>query len=247
MGFVRRITGKNQADAIREGAQLQSTAGAEASTLLDPYQQIGEQGLNKASFLTDPVEQYDFLQSNPLFQSSLDNANRQTQQVAAARGRLSAGDTMEQLSKNVMLSASPLIGQQKQSVGELLNFGQSTALNQGNLLTGQAAVQAGGLIGAENARSSGATNLLNMAGQVGGMVASDPRLKKNIIGTGEENGYNTYTWEWNEDANNLGLFGAAFGVMADEVKAIKPEAVTSDGGYMKVNYEMIGVNHGVRS
>ena len=36
------------------------------------------------------------------------------------------------------------------------------------------------------------------------------------------------------------LSGSGVGVMADEVKAIKPEAVTIDRGFMKVNYNMIG-------
>lgn len=249
MGFFDRLTGKTQAEATLAGSELQSAAADKASGLLDPFQQIGEQGLNQANLLTDPQAQFDFLQNNPLFQESLSNANRQTNQQAASRGRLSSGDTLQQLSNNVLLSASPLISQQKQSIGDLLNFGQSTAFNQGNLLTGQAAVQAGGLIGAENARAAGAQNIFDTAANFGAapFAFSDPKLKKNIIRTGKEKGYTTYSWEWNEKANLIGLSGAAFGVMADEVKAITPDAVIFDGGYMKVNYEMIGVNHGTRS
>ncbi len=106
----------------------------------------------------------------------LDNANTQTNQMAAARGRLSAGDTLQQLNQNALLTAMPLIQQQKQSIGDLLSIGQNAALNQGNiltgtaanqgnLLTGAAAAQAGGLIGAANARAQGAENALNLGGQ----------------------------------------------------------------------------------
>jgi hypothetical protein len=69
---------------------------------------------------------------------------------------------------------------------------------------------------------------------------SDPALKTNIKSTGSKNGFNTYSWDWNGLANKVGLSGSGVGVMADEVKAIKPEAVTIDRGFMKVNYNMIG-------
>jgi len=108
------------------------------------------------------------LQNNPLFQASLDNANQQTLQSAAARGRLSSGDTLQQLSQNTLLSASPLIQQQKQSIGDLLTIGQNVAGNQGNLLTGGAAAQAGGLIGGANARTQGVNNILNLGAQAVG-------------------------------------------------------------------------------
>ena len=192
MGFVRNLTGKTAAKAAIQGGEIQSAAatdaagnvlqaGQQAGGLLDPFQQIGQQGIEQAGFLTDPQAQFDFLQNNPLFQMGLDNANTQTNQFAAARGRLSAGDTLQQLNQNALLTAAPLIQQQKQSIGDLLNIGQNTALNQGNilqgtaanqgnLLTGAAAAQAGGIVGAANARSQGAGNILNLAGQIGGFA-----------------------------------------------------------------------------
>lgn len=111
-----------------------AAGGQRAGNLLDPFAAVGQQGVDQAGFLTDPQAQFDFLQNNPLFQLGLDNANRQTQQIAASQGRLSAGDTLQQLNQNALLTASPLIAQQKQSIGDLLNLGQSTAFNQGNIL-----------------------------------------------------------------------------------------------------------------
>jgi len=119
------------ATAATEAADAQILAGQEASTLLDPFQVIGQQGLDQAGFLTDPNAQFDFLQNNPLFQQ----IQAQNQQVtgdaqdalfktAAARGRLSAGDTIQQVNtlgensaRNLLLSAQPLISNQKQSIG----------------------------------------------------------------------------------------------------------------------------------
>ena len=135
-----------------------------------------KQGLTQSNFLTDPQAQFDFLQSNPLFQMGLDNANQQTLGMAASRGRLSAGDTLQQLNNNALQVASPLIQDQKNSIGSLLNYGLTTAGNQGNLLTGQGAVaaggitnsaaaQAGGMIGEANARGQRAQNIFGLAGQ----------------------------------------------------------------------------------
>jgi hypothetical protein len=164
------LLGGDAADAAIEAAQLQQEAGQQASSLLDPFAVIGQQGLSQANFLTDPQAQVNFLQNNPLFQLGLDNLNQQTQNIAAARGRLSAGDTLQQLQNNALLASQPLIQQQKQSIGDLLNFGLTTAGQQGNLLTGQAAAGAGGIVGASNAKQQGVNNLLQLGGLLGGLI-----------------------------------------------------------------------------
>jgi len=167
---------KSAANAALQAGETQAEFGREAWALLDPFQEIGQQGLDQAGFLTDPTAQFDFLQNNPLFQLSLDNANTQTNKFAASRGRLSAGDTLQQLSNNVLLSAAPLIQGQKQSIGDLLNFGQNTAANQGSLLTGQGAALAGGIVGSANALTAGADvgaqNINNLAGIISGALAN---------------------------------------------------------------------------
>jgi len=245
MGFVRDLTGRTAVDAAKKGADAQVQGSIEASQLLDPFKGIGEQGLAQAGFLTDPNAQFEFLQNNPLFQMSLDNANQNTLGMAAAQGRLSSGDTLQQLSNNTLLAAQPLIGQQKQSIGDLLNFGLTTAGSQGNLRTGQAAAEAGGIVGAANARGQSAQNLFDIGGQALGAGAdfmfSDPKLKTNIKKVDSKNGFNIYTWTWNKAAEALGLHGDGRGVMADEVKQKMPDAVGERDGYMTVNYDMIGV------
>lgn len=188
MGFVSDIvdsvTGASAADASLEAAGIQgrATEGGIVETrrardqglgFLQPFQGVGQQGIDQASFLTDPTAQFDFLQSNPLFQAALENANTQTQQQAASRGRSSAGDTLQQLSKNVLLSASPLIQQQKSSILDLLGIGTGVAGAQANIATGAGAnitdlitsggaAEAAGVVGAANARGAGAKNLLNI-------------------------------------------------------------------------------------
>lgn len=277
MGFVRRITGKDASNAAIKASEIQADSGqeaikeiqratAEGQGFLQPFQQLGQQGLDQSQFLTDPNAQFDFLQNNPLFQMGLDNANTVTQQSAAARGRLSSGDTLQQLNNNALLTAAPLIAGQKNSIQNMINQGLQTAQGQANVAIGQGtnvantttdigAALAAGQVGAANARSQGAQNMLSLGGQLAGSnvgqsvikgigsLFSDPSLKENVKLIGAKNGFNIYTWDWNELANNeLGLNGSSEGVMADQVKEAMPEAVQYVDGFMHVNYSMIGVH-----
>ena len=104
----------------------------------------------------------------------LDNANTQTNQMAAARGRLSAGDTLQQLNQNALLTASPLIQQQKNSIQNQLNMGQSTALNQAsmaNTLAGQRADIFGNT--AINQANLAAGNQANIGNLLGSAAAAE--------------------------------------------------------------------------
>lgn len=179
------LTGATAAEAAQAGATQQTAATREAiaaqqeaaqrgQEFLSPFAQIGRDVLPQAGFLTDPQAQFEFLQQNPLFQLSLDEARRGTQQSAAAGGRLSAGDTLQQLSKNVLLSAQPLIGQQQQNIAGLLDFGRGVAGQQANVEIGAGSqispllqdignIQAAGGVGAAGARGAGSQNLLSSA------------------------------------------------------------------------------------
>lgn len=64
---------------------------------------------------------------------------------------------------------------------------------------------------------------------------SDASLKENIEKVGNKNGFNLYEFNYIGD-------GVRYrGVMAHEVREIMPEAVKDEFGFMKVNYNMIGV------
>lgn len=195
MGFFSQIanvfTGSEGAKAARKSGRIQQQAGIDAATgireagtqasqLLQPFADLGGSGLSQADFLTNPQAQFDFLQQNPLFQMSLDRLDEGVLRGAASRGRLSAGDTLEQLSQNTLLAASPLIGQQQQNIANLLNLGLGVAGRQGQLgfgaeqlaqdfLTGGASARAAGVIGAQNARSGAMGNLIDLAGIAAGI------------------------------------------------------------------------------
>lgn len=250
-----------QAQSLRDAQVATEEAAARGQEFLSPFGAVGQQGLDQAGFLTDPQQQFDFLQSNPLFQLALQNANQQTGFSSAAKGRFSAGDTLQQLSNNVLLSAQPLIGAQSQNIAGLLDFGRGlattqanveigTGTNVANLLADIGAVQAGGVVGASNARQQGAQaqaqlfqGLLNLGGQFGGAAigASDIRLKTNVKPKGERNGHKWFSWDWNELAKALGLTGSSEGVLAHLIRQTNPEAVVTRNGYWAVNYTLLGV------
>jgi hypothetical protein len=155
-----------QAESGREAILAQQEAAARGQEFFEPFAGVAERGVDLSGFLGDPEAQFGFLERNPLFNLALENVNRQTQQAAASRGRLSAGDTLQQLASNVLLSAQPLISGQKQDIRDLLNLGVGVAGSQANIETGQAArvgnlltdvgaAEAAGVVGAQSARTAG--------------------------------------------------------------------------------------------
>jgi hypothetical protein len=174
----RRAT-KQQLAAIQD-AQNRVDLGAQASQdFLTPFAEVGQQGLDLAGFLGDPNAQAQFAQNNPLFQLGLDNLNTQTNKSAAARGRLTAGDTLMQLQNNATLAAQPLIDRQRQDILNLLNIGQNTAGQQvgveqtasqqiSDLITGGGSTQAAGTIAGENAASARRGNIFDIGSKLAG-------------------------------------------------------------------------------
>lgn len=70
---------------------------------------------------------------------------------------------------------------------------------------------------------------------------SDERLKEDVVEfTTLSNGIKIYRWKWSEEAKELVGDQPAFGVIAQEVQEIMPDAVTEGpDGYLRVNYGMI--------
>ena len=74
-------------------------------------------------------------------------------------------------------------------------------------------------------------------------MMSDPRTKENIVEVGRHAaGFGLYLFDYKPSFQIEGGAGRKFGVMADEVAQIVPEAViTDENGYMRVDYAKLGI------
>lgn len=71
--------------------------------------------------------------------------------------------------------------------------------------------------------------------------ASDIRLKTNVKQVGKlDNGIKVYTWNWTEEAKGIVGDQVEYGVIAQEVMEVVPEAVIEgNDGYLRVSYETV--------
>ncbi|WP_423141464.1 tail fiber domain-containing protein [Parablastomonas sp. CN1-191] len=74
-------------------------------------------------------------------------------------------------------------------------------------------------------------------------TSSDPALKDNIVQVGTHPaGYGLYLFDYKPEFAKRCGEGRRFGVMADEVESIVPEAVSRDAfGYRQVDYAKLGL------
>jgi hypothetical protein len=77
--------------------------------------------------------------------------------------------------------------------------------------------------------------------------ASDPRAKQNIVRIGTHPlGIGVYLFDYMPEFQAEWGHGRQFGVMADEVETVMPQAVcVHANGYKMVDYAMLGVRHAV--
>ena len=72
---------------------------------------------------------------------------------------------------------------------------------------------------------------------------SDRRMKEDIVRIGDHpSGFGLYLFSYKEQHRARCGHGTQFGVMADEVETIVPEAVSvRDDGYKTVRYDLLGI------
>ena len=113
----------------------------------------------------------------------------------------------------------------------------------GNMMTGAAQGKAAMHVG-ENQAKGQSTQMWHTAGgqsvDQALSMASDARLKKNIKRIAKDGNVNIYSWEWNQLADEtFGLTGPDTGYIAQEVRKVMPEAVTSIKGFLAIDYNYI--------
>jgi hypothetical protein len=93
-------------------------------------------------------------------------------------------------------------------------------------------------------QSAGSTN-----GDTGpGMMPSDRSVKENIVRIDAHPlGFGLYLFDYKSEYQECCGYGRQFGVMADEVETVMPEAVSvHPDGYKMVNYALLGISHNVQ-
>ena len=97
---------------------------------------------------------------------------------------------------------------------------------------------AGGLL---SGITGGATDVITALIGANKGIFSDVSLKTNIEPVGKlPNGINLYTWDWTEKGKELAGDTPTYGVLAQEVQQIIPEAVTrGEQGYLTVDYSKL--------
>lgn len=96
-------------------------------------------------------------------------------------------------------------------------------------------------------RVSSLTQAISMGangdGGQGMMVSSDRSIKENIVQVGvHPSGIGLYLFDYKPEFRSSTGQGRRFGVMADEVETLMPEAVSlHPDGYQQVNYSMLNI------
>lgn len=195
--------------------------------------------VNQNALISAYNDQINGLQGLASLQSNANNIAGYTAGIGntIGQGQINYGNTLGQ---------GQITSAQTQAQGQI---SASDAMTNANNAAAQAVSQ-GQIAAANNSAQSSQNSTNNMMGlanlgiQAWGMF-SDRRLKSNIKFIGEESGIRKYKWTWNKLAEALGLSGQGHGVMADEVEESHPDAVSIQDGYLIVDYQKLGVSHGV--
>lgn len=151
--------------------------------------------------------------ANSANQTYYNNYNTERGFQEEARNRL--GQQYDPLNRNSQYSS-------------ILNGGQSQSVDYAN----QQNREKPGLTGTISAAQQGLGSIMGLAGSLG-TIFSDKRLKENTKKVGKlDNGLTVYKYNYKGEPTTQ------IGVMAQDVKKKKPEAVNTVGNWLTVNYDL---------
>lgn len=199
-GFVSKVTDAigltnygDQAKATKQAgnqqlaatnAQIAYQQGAEqrATERLQPFVNLGTSNIPGLQGLMTAQGQYDYLQSNPMFQAAVNNAAGQTKAAAASSGKFGSGGLVNQLFQNYLGQGEQFVGNQFNRLANTVGMGQASAagqaansLNAANNITGilgnQGDIRAAGTMAGQNIQNSALGGGLSLLGgsYLGGM------------------------------------------------------------------------------
>ena len=188
------------------------------------------------------------LQANPLYQATIGQLPQQEEAILrnqSATGALRSGGTDMMLADNQRMNT---LSAYQNAMGGLQGLA-SLPSNSNQIASGMAGIgqtQRQGTIGAAQSSIAGKQSAFDEVmgvAQMGMAAFSDVRLKDNIQPAGERFGHSWFTWDWNDTARALGLYGSSEGVIADLVNLTQPDLVGERDGYLTVDYRTMGNQH----
>ena len=205
---------------------------------------MGNRGFNNQNALA--IDQAGF-RNNQAANALKERAYNQQMQNSAFNNQV----RQSQIAEAIQRQQVPLNNMNALMNGQQVSMPNMPAFNQAQRAQAAQYLNAGQMqynadLQAQQMNNASANSFMNGAFQLGGqlggaylgnpMAFSDRRLKTNIQKLGQKNGFNWYRFSY------LGSDLVHEGVMADEIKKIKPEAVVRhQNGYDMVNYAMLGV------
>ena len=175
-----------QADAATNAAQLAADATAQQRADLQPFTNFGSSFIDPAQqAVADQQNLYganagEDLMNSSMFKAITDQNQTNIMQNSALRGRLDTGGTQTALQNSALTTGYDILNQERNAalanssfLSNLVGQGQNAAASQGaagitgaqiegNSLTDAGAATAGGIMGAANAYSDGANNILGL-------------------------------------------------------------------------------------
>jgi hypothetical protein len=215
----------------------------EIGGIYDPRMQAGNQAFGELADFYGGNQQtiIDQAQASPFMSSLVEQGAKGVAQNAQMTGGLRTGTANEnfaQNNQNVLMSLVQQMLQGKQGIAQA-GYGATDAYTNAmqNITAGVGATR-GQIANVDINKAAQRGNQIGGLAQAGASIygASDIALKTNIVQDGVKNGLNWYRWDWNKLAEDIGLTGSEEGHIAQEVQAVRPDLVTTQDGYLAVNY-----------
>ncbi len=158
---------------------------------LAPFDEFGTGQIDPLEDILTSEGQLEFLQSNPIFQAALRNANLGTNASSASQGRFRAGGTAQELFQNFLGTSFPLLQSQTRNLFDAVNLGRGAA-GQQSAQSLEAGTNIANLIqntgsNIANVRTGAAANISNLQSGIGDVQAAGDINRANIFSNTAQN------------------------------------------------------------